>query len=140
MARVASEIDFAVAQAGVGTDSATASISPVTIYQSYGIVQTGAGSLATMTVALGAEERRVIEGALDAVERVIDAAGDTRELRATVELVRDVRQEMERPEPNSLRIRGALQGIATTVQTMGSAAGAYQLLKGAAALFGLTLP
>jgi hypothetical protein len=38
------------------------------------------------------------------------------------------------------RLQGAFMTIATTVQALGSAAPAYQLLRGAAALFGVTLP
>ena len=140
VARVSSEIDFAVAQATATPEAAASPAAPVTIYQSYGIVQTGPGSTANMSIRVGTEERHAVETAMVAVEQVFEDAEDNGEKRAAVELVQDVRRELDREEPNPHHIRGALQGIGTTIQTMGSAGGAYQLLKGAAALFGLALP
>ena len=56
------------------------------------------------------------------------------------EVIVDARSELAKPQPNALRMRGALTGIATTIQTLGAAAPAYVLLKGALALLGVHLP
>lgn len=137
--RVNSEIDFAVLKQSSRTDEGAAKVN---VYQGYGIVQTGAGSTASMTVSIGTEERREIELALTAVEESLQRLGGEGESERAqaVELISDVRGELERDEPNGLRIRGALQGLATTVQSIAAAPEAYQLLKGAAALIGLQLP
>ena len=116
--------------------------SVVNIYQSYGIVQTGSGALASLTIQFGTEERREVELALEAVQQAIDQAASLRpgERDQALELVSDVKRELQRDQPNRLRIRGALQGLATVIQTLAAAPQAYQLLKGAAALLGLQLP
>ena len=62
------------------------------------------------------------------------------ERNEALELVSDVENEIQRGKPNVSRIRGALQGLATSIQTIAAAQQAYQLLKGAASLFGLQLP
>ena len=48
--------------------------------------------------------------------------------------------ELAKPSPNALRVRSALTGIATTIQTLGSAAAAYALVKGALSLLGVHIP
>ena len=53
---------------------------------------------------------------------------------------RAAKSEVALEKPNLARLRGSLMAIATTVQALGSAAPAYQLLKATAALVGVTLP
>ena len=95
-----------------------------------------------MTIKLGGEEHREIETALKAIEQALEQAASLSaiERRQSLELVSDVKNELQREEPNRFRIRGALEGLATTIQTISAAPQAYQLLKGAAALLGLQLP
>ena len=52
----------------------------------------------------------------------------------------DVKNELQRNEPNQFRIRGAIEVLANVVQTVVATPQVYQLLKGAAALLGLQLP
>ena len=59
---------------------------------------------------------------------------------SVVEVIKDAKIEVALEKPNLARLRGSLMAIATTVQALGSAAPAYQLLKAAAALVGVTLP
>ncbi len=136
--RIYTEIDYAVLRHSESTEAAPGIVN---IYQSYGIVQTGAGSSATFEITIGAEERLELEKALAAVKQ---AFGETSigepQRNETLELVSDVETEIKRNKPNASRIRGALQGIATSIQTMAAARQAYQLLKGAASLLGLQLP
>jgi hypothetical protein len=56
------------------------------------------------------------------------------------EVVREIRAEVSEPSPNVPRLQGLLIGAATAIQTLGSAASAYALLKAAAALIGVHLP
>lgn len=137
--RIFTEIDFAVLKHSAPTESTPG---VVNIYQSYGIVQTGAGTSASFTIRIGGPERREIEEALEAIEQALGQAASlgSVERDQALELVSDVKNELRREEPNGLRIRGALQGLATTIQTVAAAPQAYQLLKGAAALLGLQLP
>ncbi len=109
-------------------------------YQCSGIFQTGSGSI--ILSAIGAEERHAIAEAIEASKRALAADGtvDAKQRNEASELLSDLEAEMERPEPNSQRIRAALWGLAMTVQTLAATPQAYQLVKGAAALFGLALP
>jgi hypothetical protein len=137
--RIATEIDYAVLKHSASADH-TASV--FNIYQSYGIVQTGAGASASLAINLGGEERREIETALKAIEQALDQASSLSsvERSQSLELVSDIQRELQRKEPNRFRIRGAMEGLATTIQTISATPQAYQLLKGAAALLGLQLP
>jgi hypothetical protein len=75
---------------------------------------------------------------LQAIDQAASLRPDERD--QALELVSDVKRELQRDQPNRLRIRGAFQGLATVIQTLAAAPQAYQLLKGAAALLGLQLP
>jgi hypothetical protein len=137
--RIYTEIDFAMLR---NSESGEPSPGVVNIYQSYGIVQTGSGSSASLEIKIGGEERIEIEKALNAVKQVVECAeliGKSRRTEA-LELVSDVENEIERDRPNIFRIRSALQGLATSIQTIAAASQAYQLLKGVASFFGLQLP
>jgi ABC-type transporter Mla subunit MlaD len=86
--------------------------------------------------------RQQLAHALDATERTIK---ETHELSSTEraqirEVVREIRAEVSESSPNVPRLQGLLIGAATTIQTLGSAASAYALLKAAAALIGVHLP
>lgn len=138
LAKVHSEIDIALAAARTEQEATGSTV--INIYQRYGIIQTGPHSTATFTAS--ASERTAITNALDAVHSAVVKGADVaeHERREALELIDDAKAEIAKPTPNGLRLKSALSGIATTVQTMGSAAAAYQLLKGAAAIAGVHLP
>jgi hypothetical protein len=135
------EIDFAILAA---TKAQPAGSEAVTFnnYGSIGVVQTGAGSTASVQQSIGAAESETILLALDAVQKSLSAATELadRERVQIEEVVVEVRQELAKPQPNPLRVRGALTAVATTIQTLGSSAAAYTLVKGALALLGVHLP
>jgi len=137
--RVSSEIDMSLHAA---RKSLAAGASIVNIYQPFGIIQTGSSSSAMFNQYFGETERARVTDALDAAEQAIRAAPDLAESQRTEvnEVIADARKEIQRPSANVARLRGSLVAIATTIQTLGSAASAYQLLKSAAALVGLSLP
>ena len=113
----------------------------VNIYQPYGIVQTGAGSHAHF-IHIEPIELDEINRALNTVERYVQDAIDIESIERNqiVEFLCEVRGELTKKSPNVHRLRGSLMAIAAAVQTLGSAASAYQLLKGAAALIGVYIP
>lgn len=139
--QVTAEIDFAILEATkaqpTGADTAT-----FNIYAPIGVLQTGSGSTASVQQNIGVAERDTILRSLDAVQAALSAVKDlaTQDREQIEEVVVEVRNELAKPQPNPLRVRGALTGIATTIQTLGSAAGAYTLVKGALALLGVHLP
>jgi len=137
--RTSTEVDYALLGASLHPPMPT---NVVNIYQSYGIVQTGPASSASLSVSLGNEElkeiKRAIESARFVIEQSSSLGADQR--TQTLELIDDAEREVDRAKPNVHKIRGALLGIAVTVQALAAAPQAYQLLKGAASLVGLDLP
>ena len=138
--RTFTEIDFVCLKHSRPTSPTSSTV--VNVYQDYGIVQTGSGSTASLSITIGTQERYEIEKVIEAVHKLLDARTSLSPEQHTEasELVKDLEGEIQRPKPNKHRIRGALQGLATTVQTIAAAPDAYQLIKGAAALLGLQLP
>lgn len=136
--KIESEIDIALR--GV-TAHQSSGATTVNIYQPYGIVQTGAGSTATFSASI-TENRQVLVKALSEVEKAIETTQElaTDQKLEAQDLIRETRAELEGKKPNSLRVRAALGALGSVVQTLGSAAPAYNLLKSAAALFGVPLP
>lgn len=140
LAKVRSEIDIQL-MAAERTQQTTGQ-STVNIYQPFGIIQTGAGATASFSITHDANAMEALNKALDAVQ---DALAQTHELaraeQAQVsELVAEVKAELQKPAPNGLRVRSALSGIGMAIQTLGSMAAAYNLLKGAAILVGTVIP
>lgn len=138
LARIHSEVDISLLSAR--TQQQATGSTTINIYQPYGIVQTGAQSTATFSMTQDSKE--IALSALRELQKALESATDISDTdrREAIELAQDTSTELAKPTPNTLRIRSGLSALATTVQTMGSAAGAYQLLKGAAALFGVHLP
>jgi hypothetical protein len=116
------------------------------VYQFYapvGAVVSGSHASASVVQNIGAQERVELSAALERIlEGVVGALEDVGQERRDdlVELVREAREEIDRPRPNGLRLTSVLQGIGSAVQTIASVEPAYQTLKGAAALIGVHLP
>lgn len=137
--RVASEIDLSLLSA---SRAEAAGSSVVNIYQPFGIIQTGSGSTAAFNQLYGPSEREKLSAALDSAHEALKASHELAkaDVDSVVEVIKDAKIEVALEKPNLARLRGSLMAIATTVQALGSAAPAYQLLKAAAALVGVTLP
>jgi hypothetical protein len=138
--QVAPEVEFAILEA-TKTQPAGAQTAMFSFYPPIGVVQTGAGATASVQQTLGATDRETRLHALQAVEQAIAPAidlapTDRTQITAVVVALRD---ELAKPQPNLLRLRSGLVGIAPTIQTRGAAAAAYQLVKGALALLGVHL-
>ncbi len=141
VAKIESEVDISLLTVSRQHSPVSASTT-VNIYQPYGIVQTGSGSVASFTQQLDDTVRQQLAHALGAAERTIE---ETHELSSTErdqirEVVREIRAAVSESSPNIPRLRGLLIGAATTIQTLGSAAAAYALLKAGAARIGVYLP
>ena len=57
-----------------------------------------------------------------------------------LELVQDSKTEADKQKPNLTRLKGALLVIANSIQSVAGLRPAYETLKGALALVGVTLP
>lgn len=139
--QVAVEVDFAILEA-TKTQPAGAQTAMFNVYEPIGVVQTGAGATASVQQTLGATDRETILHALQAVVQAIAPATELAPTDRTqiTEVVVELRDELAKPQPNFLRLKSGLVGIATTIQTLGAAAAAYQLVKGALALLGVHFP
>lgn len=106
-----------------------------------GILQTGNFSSASMTVTLDANSKREIVAALESVENSVRNIQETPFDKVEVlELVRDSKAEADKPKPNLTRLKAALLAIAASIQPVAALKPAYETLKGALALVGVTLP
>lgn len=142
LTRAENDIDFALHASTKAAKPRDGAPATVNIFNPIGVVQTGAGSSAALTQTFGTAER---EAVLEALGRIREALGSSSEItpadrEAVVAVVQDAEAEVACPTPNLVRLRGALSAIAATIQTLGSARSAYELLRGAAALIGLQLP
>lgn len=140
IAKVASEIDFGLREAA--RPALVGGGAPVfNIYSPVGAIQTGAGSSATVHMSFTEQERGALLDALQSVERAVREAALSESVVAEVsEAIVVARSEAQKVKPNMMTLRGVLAGIGGTIQTLGSATAAYQLLKAAAASIGLHLP
>jgi hypothetical protein len=138
--KIESEIDFAVLEATRASEAGGEDVR-MHFYAPVGVVQTGPGSIAAAKITFGDSERqdvlRALDGAAEALDRVAVATSSVAE---AVELIADAREEAGKDSPNISRLRATLSSVASTVQTLGSAPEAYQLLKTAATHIGLYLP
>jgi hypothetical protein len=105
-----------------------------------GVVMTGSHAVAH--VNMGAHEKERLVEAVRAFEKAIaenqELAPDTRESAA--DITKDIVTAVEAAKPNPSKIGGLLSGLATTVQTVASLRGAWELVKDAAIAAGLIAP
>lgn len=94
------------------------------------IIQVDAGSKDRLLAALAAVHSAVETARSLEHQQKID----------TLELVADAHEQLTRSSPNKGKLVASLQGIATTIQTVGALSEAYGLLRSAAALIGLHFP
>ena len=137
--RVSSEIDYALLAAR-GEEKFKDDPSTVNIYQNQGIIQTGAYSSANLSLTFGPDEKLQLAEAL-LLARTSLESDPSSELERTqaLSLVTEAEEEIQRDQPNHVKLRAMLSGIAATVRTLGSAREAFEALKAAGALLGLSL-
>ncbi len=133
--RVNTEIDLACLKSSRPSDSAP-TVSNVFV-GCHGVFHTGSGP-----ITLGPAEHRAIADAIAASKQAIaqDSTLDDKQKNEIGEVVSDLEAEANRSEPNIHRMRSLFFGLAEAVQTLAATPGAYHAVKGAAALFGVTLP
>ena len=122
VAKIGSEVDISLLTGSRQHSPASASTT-VNIYQPYGIVQTGSGSVANFTQEFDDTVRQHLAHALDATERIIEETHELSSIERSQirEVVREIRAEVSQSSPNVPRLQGLLIGAATTIQTLGSA-------------------
>jgi hypothetical protein len=139
--KINSEVELSLLEADMSDDPERRK-APVNIYRPVGVVQTGHGSTAALTLNFSHSARDELRDALEEVTQAVRENHDLseRERAHIIDLAEEVGTELESDEPNSPRVVGALSGIGTAIQTLGSAQAAYKALKAAASLVGLQLP
>ena len=125
--RVKNEIDYALLSAPGEIEPRSAD-SVVNVYQSQGIVQTGSHSIANLSVGFGEEEKRQVAEALDLARQSLDSQPDrdSPERGQALVLVSEAEAEIQEAQPNLVKLRGMLSGIAATVQTLGASRSALR--------------
>ncbi len=107
-----------------------------------GLVQSGPGSYGTANQNIDASSRADIERALLRVEEALknasnDADFDRREI---AEMVSEAQTEVAKDTPNASKVKALITGVAGAISFTPRFKEAYDTLKWAAALIGVTLP
>jgi len=106
-----------------------------------GSVQTGSHSVSHVQQSFDQSQLAGLKDALEAVLAEFAKANLPADAREEAQgLIESVIVEIDKPKPNKLSLRSLLAGIATTVQTLGSASDAYKAFAAAIALIGIPLP
>ena len=135
--------DLLVAALEKRAPSAAASAPTVMhFYGTVGAVQTGAVSSAAVSQHIGTADLAALTMA---VERLADEIGAAADLEADAraelqEVLADIREELTKQKPNSIRLRQLAMGAATAIQTTASLRPAYEALRTALAPLGILLP
>lgn len=112
----------------------------VQVYGPVGAIVSGMYANASVVQNLGPQDHTELRAALTELRRAVESVEDQRRRQELADLTDEVRDELEKPAPNSLRVGAALMAIATGVQTIATVGPAYQAVKAAAALVGIQLP
>jgi hypothetical protein len=110
-------------------------------YAPVGAVQTAAGATATINQTFNPDQLEVLRTAFNAAIAALSANSsiDAIQKREVIEVAEDAVKELGSESPNKTRLRTALSAVAQTVQTLGSAGAAWELLRRAGAILGLSL-
>lgn len=111
-------------------------------YGNVGTIQTGSGASASVNMAINQEDKVALKEALQALRSAIEVMGPSEFPSAdqTVATIDAVAQELESAAPNKVTLGGLLLGIGVTISTMADLQPAYDMLKSAASLIGISLP
>jgi hypothetical protein len=136
------EIELEIAAASSRKPEITNGVSTMIFAGPVGLVQTGNGNNATVHQHIDTGVRQEISRALEMVLEKLDKddvepSGNLAELR---EMVVEAKFEVEKAEPNSLKLGSTLRTIAETTKFMGSLGPCYQVLKPILSFFGIHLP
>lgn len=109
----------------------------ITIHGNVGAVQTGTFATAHINLSGAGRDRLVetLEALQSEIQRNPEATTEQRE-QAT-ELTTDVITAVKAEKPNGAKVAGLLGGLATTVQTVASLRGAWEMVRTAAIAVGL---
>ena len=138
--RIAVKVDYYLDKLSSGGTPTAAGATVVTVHGNVTSLQTGDRCIAHVMINQGASADLIT--ALDRLraeaERAHDAAATDRQ--DLFGMIDDIKQAMTMSQPSSARIYGLLSGVGQVVQTIGSTAAAWQLVKVAAAAAGIPVP
>lgn len=111
-------------------------------YGNIGAVQTGAYSSANAVQNIGIDNKEALSKALDLVQQTIISVIEINQSQKEElsELIQDCRNQLVSAKPNNTKLRTLLVTLATSIQMIADAQPAYQALKSALLVLGITLP
>jgi hypothetical protein len=143
--RFFSEIDLIIKEIenlekGEGMGSET-NITTYNINAPGGIVQTGNNAMAK-NIVINNDNKQELYKAIDIIFNAISNANDfhSSAKEETKAMICEVKTEVEKPQPNGIKLKSLLFGIGTTIQSLASMKPAYEALKTAASVIGIHLP
>jgi len=105
-----------------------------------GAIVASPGASAQVTQQNISDNRQLILEALDRVLTAISGSSHYSELSEARKMVEDARTELGKDKPNSLKLSTAITGIGTAINMLAGLKPAYESLKSAAAVLGVSLP
>lgn len=110
-------------------------------YGAVGAVMTGAGAIGNVVQSFGSDQKQALIAALDEARNAITNAPELtgKDREEVEEIVADAIAEVGRDQPNSRKLSQALQNVAATVQGVANGSQAYEAIRAAASVIGLTL-
>jgi hypothetical protein len=138
--RLISELQLVAAAARARSDQIAGG--NVTIHGPVGVVQTGAASQASVVQHIDAGTKtQLILGLQSCLDELSKPENhgilNKDQLR---DLIVDTKSELEKPEPNTLKVGAGLRTIAETTKFIGSLGPAYQVIRPFLGFFGIHLP
>jgi vacuolar-type H+-ATPase subunit I/STV1 len=111
-------------------------------YGNVGAVQTGAYSSANTVQNIGTEDKDAILKALNLTQQAIISVVEINhsQREELSELIQDCQKQLNSTKPNNTKLKTLLFTLATSIQTIADAQPAYQALKSALLVLGITLP
>jgi len=106
-----------------------------------GVVVSHGGTASNFNVTINGAVVAEVTSLLDkAIESVKMTATDRVLSTQAQEILGEIITEVVQPKPNSIKLKSLISGLATTIQTIGELKPAYDFIKNAALLLGVTLP
>jgi len=138
--RIAVKVDYYLDKLSRGGTPTAAGATVVTVHGNVTSLQTGDRSVAHVVINQGASADLItaLDNLRGEAERAHDAAATDRQ--DLFGMIDDIKQALTTSRPSSARIYGLLSGVGQVVQTIGSTAAAWQLVKAAAAAAGIQVP
>jgi hypothetical protein len=136
------EGEIALWVAGSKKKNESAEHMQMTFHGPVGLVQTGGGNFSSVKMHMDAGAKEAIEKALTELSTLLERSesSDPFDVIEVKQMVEETQTELAKPTSNATKIKALISGIGSAISYAPRVKVAYDTLKWAAALIGVTLP